>query len=82
MDPTPGEDDGGSTGGTTDGGVTGGTPSEVWLELPAEDNGKLYPNAVELKVSASGERNYTAYYDTSTYTSMWTASPSANPVLS
>ena len=50
-------------------------PSESWLELPAEDNGKLYPNAVELKISASGERNYTAYYDKSTYTSMWTAYP-------
>lgn len=35
----------------------------------------LYPNAVELKVSSSGERNYTAYYDKSTYTSMWTAYP-------
>ena len=49
MDPTPGVDNGGSTGGTTDGGVTGGTPSETWLELPAEDTQKLYPNAVELK---------------------------------
>ena len=76
MDPTPGEDDGGSTGGNTTGGVTGGTPSESWLELPAADNGTLYPNAVELKISASsGERNYTAYYDKSTYTSMWTAYP-------
>ena len=75
MDPTPGEDNGGSAGGNTDGGVTGGAPSEAWLELPGEDKGKLYPNAVELKVSASGERNYTAYYDKSTYTSMWTAYP-------
>lgn len=30
-----------------------------------------YPNAQELKVS----NNYTAYYDTSTYTSMWVAYP-------
>ena len=50
-------------------------PSESWLELPGEDKGVLYPNAVELKVSASGERNYTTYYDKSTYTSMWTAYP-------
>ena len=75
MDPTPGVDNGGSTGGTTDGGVTGGTPSETWLELPAEDTQKLYPNAVELKVKSGSERNYTAYYDKSTYTSMWTAYP-------
>ena len=75
MDPTPGEDNGGSTGGTTDGGVTGGAPSEAWLELPGEDKGGLYPNAVELKVKSGSERNYTAYYDKSTYTSMWTAYP-------
>ena len=75
MYPTPGEDDGGSTGGNTSGGVTGGTPSESWLELPAADNGTLYPNAVELKMDVDGERNYTAYYDKSTYTSMWTAYP-------
>jgi endonuclease G len=41
--------------------------------LPAEDKGVLYPNAVELKVESNGERNYTAYYDKSTYTSMWVA---------
>ena len=75
MYPTPGEDDGGSTGGNTSGGVTGGTPSESWLELPAADNGTLYPNAVELKMDVDGERNYTAYYDKSTYTSRWTAYP-------
>ena len=67
MDPTPGE--------STDGGVTGGLPTETWLELPGADNGTLYPNAVELKVMSGGERNYTAYYDKSTYTSMWTAYP-------
>lgn len=43
--------------------------------MPAADNGVLYPNAVELKVEADGEHNYTAYYDTSTYTSMWVAYP-------
>ncbi len=34
-----------------------------------------YPNAKEYKVSASGERNYTHYYDTDTYTSLWVAYP-------
>ena len=75
MDPTPGEDTGGSAGGTTDGGVTGGVPTETWLEMPGEDKGGLYPNAVELKVKSGSERNYTAYYDKSTYTSMWVAYP-------
>ena len=75
MDPTPGEDTGGSAGGTVDGGVTGGVPTETWLELPGEDKGTLYPNAVELKVKSGSERNYTAYYDKSTYTSMWVAYP-------
>ena len=67
MDPTPGE--------TTGGGVTGGVATESWLELPGEDKGSLYPNAVELKVKSGSERNYTAYYDKSTYTSMWVAYP-------
>lgn len=58
-DPTPGE----------------GVASQNWLELPAADNGKLYPNAVEVTVTSSGERNYTIYYDKSTYTSMWVAYP-------
>ena len=43
--------------------------------MPAADPGTLYPNAVELKVESGGERNYTAYYDKSTYTSMWVAYP-------
>ena len=59
---------------TASGSSSGATASESWLELPAEDK-TLYPNAVELKVSAGGERNYTAYYDKSTYTTMWTAYP-------
>ena len=50
-------------------------PTESWLELPAEDKGGLYPNGVELKVKSGSERNYTAYYDKSTYTSMWVAYP-------
>lgn len=50
-------------------------PTESWLELPAISNASLYPNAQELKHSVSNERNYTAYYDSSTYTSMWVAYP-------
>ena len=34
-----------------------------------------YPNASEVKVSVGDERNYTAYYDTNTYTSLWVAYP-------
>ena len=30
---------------------------------------------MEVKIAASGERNYTHYYDTATYTSLWTAYP-------
>ena len=48
---------------------------EDWLELPAIYSGSAYPNAVELKVKSGSERNYTAYYDKSTYTSMWVAYP-------
>lgn len=43
--------------------------------MPAERTDGAYPNAVEVKISASGERNYTHYYDTATYTSLWTAYP-------
>ena len=45
------------------------------MELPAERTDGAYPNAVEVKIAASGERNYTHYYDTATYTSLWTAYP-------
>ena len=46
------------------------------MELPAERTDGAYPNAVEVKIKTSnGERNYTHYYDTSTYTSLWTAYP-------
>lgn len=34
-----------------------------------------YPNAEEVKIFASGERNYTHYYDIDTYTSLWVAYP-------
>lgn len=50
-------------------------PSEKWLEMPSADNGVVCPKGVELKVKSGGERNYTAYYDKSTYTSMWVAYP-------
>ena len=30
---------------------------------------------MEVKIAASGERNYTHYYDTATYTSLWVAYP-------
>jgi endonuclease G len=45
------------------------------LELPAERTDGAYPNAEEVKISASGERNYTHYYDKDTYTSLWVAYP-------
>ena len=43
--------------------------------MPAKRTDNRYPNATEVKVSASGERNYTHYYDTDTYTSLWVAYP-------
>lgn len=52
-----------------------GEASESWLELPAADEGVLYPNAVQVTVTSGGERNYTILYDKSTYTSMWVAYP-------
>ena len=54
---------------------SGVMPSESWLELPAIPNASAYPNANEYKISSSGERNYTHYYDTSTYTTLWVAYP-------
>ena len=42
--------------------------------MPAISNTELYPSAQELKVkTTAGVSNYTAYYDSSTYTSMWVA---------
>ncbi|MBO7220154.1 MAG: DNA/RNA non-specific endonuclease [Alistipes sp.] len=52
-----------------------GTATENWLELPAADNGVLYPNAEQVTITSSGERNYTILYDKLTYTSMWVAYP-------
>ena len=46
--------------------------------MPAERTDGAYPNAVEVKISAGGERNYTHYYDTDTYTSLWVAYPLAS----
>ena len=49
--------------------------TETWLELPAARTDGAYPNATEVKISSNGERNYTHYYDTATYTSLWVAYP-------
>ena len=43
--------------------------------MPAADNGKLFPNAVQVTVYSGSERNYTILYDKKTYTSMWVAYP-------
>lgn len=59
MDPTPGL----------------AQPSESWLELPAITNTEAHPNAQEVKIAYNGERNYTHYYDSATYTSLWVAYP-------
>ena len=53
----------------------GATPSETWLELPAERTDGRYPKAAEYKVWSGGERNYTHYYDIATYTTLWVAYP-------
>ena len=45
------------------------------MELPAERKDGAYPNAQEVKIASGGERNYTHYYDTATYTSLWVAYP-------
>ena len=82
--------DGGDTGGNTGGDDTGGddtggddttggndvTTTQGWLELPAPRTDGRFPNAAEYLVKAStGERNYTHYYDKSTYTTLWVAYP-------
>ncbi|MBO7235527.1 MAG: DNA/RNA non-specific endonuclease [Alistipes sp.] len=54
---------------------TTGLASGEWLELPAERKDGAYPDAEEIKLSVGGERNYTHYYDTKTYTSLWVAYP-------
>ena len=43
--------------------------------MPAERTDGAYPYASEVKISAGGERNYTHYYDTETFTSLWVAYP-------
>lgn len=37
-----------------------------------------YPNAAEYKIYYNSERNYTHYYDTDTYTTLWVAYPLEN----
>ncbi len=46
-----------------------------WLELPAIGD---VTTAEEYAFKASGKRNYTAYYDTDTYSSLWVAYPLAD----
>ncbi len=53
----------------------GATPSEAWLELPAQRTDGRYPKAAEYKVWSGSERNYTHYYDIATYTTLWVAYP-------
>ncbi len=56
---------------------TGQTPEEVraaWLELPAPGT---VGTAQEYKAKVGSERNYTAYYDTATWSSLWVAYPLA-----
>lgn len=43
--------------------------------MPAVTTDNSYPNATVYTVSVDGERNYTHYYDTETYTSLWVAYP-------
>ena len=46
-----------------------------WLELPALRADNAYPNAVERTLYYGDERNYTLYYDTETFTTLWAAYP-------
>lgn len=54
-----------------------GMSAGEWLEMPAERKDGAYPEAVTVTVSVDDERNYTHFYDTETYTSMWVAYPLA-----
>ena len=65
------EDDNGNVGGDT----PDVTPSSEWLEMPADPDMGKYPNAVTVMVMDGNERNYTHFYDKSTYTTMWVAYP-------
>ena len=51
------------------------TPSSEWLEMPADPDMGKYPNAVTITITDGDERNYTHFYDKSTYTTMWVAYP-------
>ena len=51
------------------------TPSGEWLELPANPDMSKYPNGVTITITDGDERNYTHFYDKSTYTTMWVAYP-------
>ena len=65
----PGEDD------DNDDNTPSVTPDDSWLELPATPSQSDYPNAVTVTVMSGDERNYTHFYDKSTYTTMWVAYP-------
>lgn len=70
--------DSGSGGGNEDSGdqeTESATASDSWLELPAIREDNAYPDGYEYTLTVDGERNYTHYYDSSTYTSMWVAYP-------
>lgn len=51
------------------------TPGDDWYEMPAIPSQESYPDAVTVVVMDGNERNYTHYYDKSTYTTMWVAYP-------
>ena len=51
------------------------TPDNKWMELPATPTESRYPNGVTVTVMDGNERNYTHFYDKSTYTTMWVAYP-------
>lgn len=65
------EDENGNEGGDTP--IV--TPTDEWLEMPADPDMSKYPNAVTVTVMDGDERNYTHFYDKSTYTTMWVAYP-------
>ena len=70
-----GEDEEGEDGSDEGGDTPVVTPTGEWLELPAEPNMSKYPNAVTVTIMDGNERNYTHFYDKSTYTTMWVAYP-------
>ncbi|MBO5717986.1 MAG: DNA/RNA non-specific endonuclease [Alistipes sp.] len=45
----------------------------VDLDLPAVKDKSLYPDAQVVNMVVDNQRNYTAFYDTSLYTSLWVA---------